>query len=90
MSPGQRATIDALASLSLGLSGYANVGVEGRFLKVIAEPKSWQEARRTCRAEGADLVIVDHPLINDWLAKRDPNLKELWIGASDTVRHEST
>ena len=67
--------------------GYEYGGVSGRYLKLHTEPKmSWEDAQTTCQSEGGNLVIVDHPLVNEWLAKQDMNLGVLWIGASDQVR----
>ena len=67
--------------------GYEYGGVTGRYLKLHSEPKkSWADARKTCQSEGGDLVIVDHPPVNEWLAKQDMKLGVLWIGATDLVR----
>ena len=71
--------------LHLSTKGYKSIGVPGRFLKLFTKPENWHEARKMCQSEGGDLVIVDHPLINDWLAKQDMKLGRLWIGATDEV-----
>ena len=60
--------------------------MSGRYLKLYSEPKkNWADARRTCQLEGGELVIVDYPIINEWLAKQDMKLGRLWIGATDMV-----
>ena len=53
--------------------------------KLHKEKKTWDEAVKACRAEGAQLVIVDNKSINDWLAKIDMELGKIWIGATDDV-----
>ena len=53
--------------------------------KLHKEKKTWDEAVKACRAEGAQLVIVDNKSINDWLAKIDMKLGVIWIGATDNV-----
>ena len=61
--------------------------MSGRYLKLYSEPKkNWADARRTCQLEGGELVIVDFPIINEWLAKQDMKYGQLWIGATDMVR----
>ena len=73
--------------MNLQLKGYEYGGVSGRYLKLHSEPKkNWADARRTCQLEGGELVIVDFPIINDWLAKQDMKYGQLWIGATDMVR----
>jgi len=64
-------------------------GVAGSVLKLHKEKKTWDEAVKACRAEGAQLVIVDNKSINDWLAKIDMKLGVIWIGATDDG-HEGT
>ena len=77
----------ALVGLNLQLKGYEYGGVSGRYLKLYSEPKkNWADARRTCQLEGGELVIVDFPIINEWLAKQDMKYGQLWIGATDMVR----
>ena len=63
------------------------LGVPGPDLKVYSEKKTWNEARQTCQGKGGDLVIVDKPVINEWLSQQDRKLGNLWIGASDEVRY---
>jgi len=62
--------------------GYA-YGVARRGFKVHAEKMSWGDAAKTCHQEGGELVKVNHPAVNAWLAKQDPKLGVLWIGATD-------
>ena len=57
----------------------------GRSIKTHAERKDWWAARSTCQREGADLVTIDQPEVNDILAME--MLGELWIGARYQVRH---
>jgi len=64
-------------------------GVAGSVFKLHKEKKTWDEAVKTCRAEGAKLVIDDNKSINDWLAKIDMKLGVIWIGATDNG-HEGT
>ena len=72
--------------MNLQLKGYEYGGVSGRYLKLHSEPKkNWADARKTCQLEGGELVIVDYPIINEWLAKQDMKLGRLWIGATDMV-----
>ena len=52
-------------------------------LRLFNMPENWGEARKTCQLDGGDLVIVDHPLINDWLAQQG---QEMWLGATDKVK----
>ena len=72
----------------------------GRFYKAHPEKETWKKAREICIEEGrqaggkGDLVIVTNYMnrfnhnINDWLTKESIRLAAaLWIGASDTVRH---
>ena len=60
--------------------------MSGRYLKLYSEPKkNWADARKTCQLEGGELVIVDYPIINEWLAKQDMKLGRLWKGATDMV-----
>jgi len=78
---------EALVGLNLQLKGYEYGGVSGRYLKLYSEPKkNWADARRTCQLEGGELVIVDFPIINEWLAKQDMKYGQLWIGATDMVK----
>ena len=44
---------------------------------------TWEEARLTCQNERGDLVAVEKPEINEWIAKSQE--RQLWIGASDKV-----
>ena len=41
----------------------------------------------TCQNEGAELIKVDQPMVNDWLAKQDAG--PVWIGATDKVIYPS-
>lgn len=59
--------------------GYAYMG--NRVLKVHTEKKNWADAAATCHQEGGELVVVDHPSVNEWLAKQAPD--NMWIGATD-------
>jgi len=63
------------------LSGYW--GVPGQVLRLHSEKKTWNEARTTCQEMGADLVKVNTPLVNQWLAKQDKELGFIWLGAND-------
>lgn len=63
--------------------GYAYTAL-GRAMKVHTEKKSWQEAATACNKEGGELVVVDHPSVNAWLARQ--GTKNMWIGATDWVR----
>ena len=65
--------------------GYA-YGLPTCVLKLHTERKTWAGAVTACRAEGAQLVIVDRKDINDWIAKVDIKLGGIWIGATDQVR----
>ena len=64
--------------------GYA-YGVSRRGFKVHPEKKTWKEAAKTCHLEGGELVKGDSPAVNAWLAKQDPKLGVLWVGATDEV-----
>ena len=58
----------------------------GRAFKIHAEKKSWEEARKICQSEGGDLVTIDEPEINSWIAREGQmSLGPLWIGATDVV-----
>ena len=54
--------------------------MSGRYLKLYSEPKkNWADARRTCQLEGGELVIVDFPIINEWLAKHAGGAAMPWL-----------
>ena len=65
------------------LSGFWDL--PGQVLKLQAEKKTWNDARKTCQQVGGDLVKVKNPSTNQWLAKQDQSLGPLWLGASDQV-----
>ena len=65
------------------MSGYWDL--PGQVLKLHAEKKTWNDARKTCQQVGGDLVKVKNPSTNQWLAKQDQSLGPLWLGASDQV-----
>lgn len=58
-------------------------GVRRRVMKVHPEKKNWQDAAATCHAEGGELVKVNNPEVSSWLARQDPKLGHLWVGARD-------
>merc|ERR1712137_455644 len=58
-------------------------GVASRVFKVHPEKKNWKDAAAICHAEGGELVKVDDPKVSSWLAKQDPKLGHLWVGARD-------
>ena len=67
--------------LELGLHGKV-IQRNGGALKVHTARKTWEEARRVCQSEGADLVIDNSPKIHEYLTARD---ERLWIGVSKAV-----
>merc|ERR1712121_149270 len=65
---------------------FVHPAIPRRALKVFPAKKNWNDARKACQSEGGDLVNVDHPVINAWLAEQDPKLGVLWIGATDNAK----
>ena len=54
----------SICHASLTLHYFTNTGSTELGLKVFSVKKNWYEARKTCQAEGGDLVVVDKPEIN--------------------------
>ena len=65
------------------LAGFTYGVVPGRAFKIHKEEKKWDRARLVCQKERGDLVTIDKPEINEWIA--NDGKPQLWIGASDQV-----
>ena len=70
--------------LPIGYHVYGSI--PRRALKAHSEKKTWLEARKACQMDGGDLIVVDTPLVNDWLASMNKTMGRLWVGATDEVR----
>ena len=55
---------------------------EGRAYWLCFQGVEWATARLRCLDVGADLVVIDEPLENEWLLSQLEG-GELWLGASD-------